>query len=196
MPIVVSTLQSTHRGVPSAEEADGQLVVDKAATLNSNKGGGWRYDADQAENLVFVKKARAQTNEDDESWAEGEVAPTLNAFDGGDARATALTFSVAPEGGQGADLRATQVDTAPSLGAAGGEKSSDRGVRVVASALPGDRRLLSDGHADNVQLAGASAEDDPLLPLGLDSHRYRCCGNGVIAPVSEWIGHRLAAVLT
>ena len=153
------------------------IVVDKAATLNSNKGGGWRYDADQAENLVFVKKARAQTNEDDESWAEGEVAPTLNAFDGGDARATALTFSVAPEGGQGADLRATQVDTAPSLGAAGGEKSSDRGVRVVAD-------------------VDESPENDPLLPLGLDSHRYRCCGNGVIAPVSEFIGHRLAAVLT
>jgi hypothetical protein len=34
--------------------------------------------------------------------------------------------------------------------------------------------------------------DDPLLPLGLDSHRYRCCGNGVVAPVAEWLGQRLA----
>ena len=33
--------------------------------------------------------------------------------------------------------------------------------------------------------------DDPLLPLGLDSHRYRCCGNGVVAPVAEWLGWRL-----
>jgi DNA (cytosine-5)-methyltransferase 1 len=24
-----------------------------------------------------------------------------------------------------------------------------------------------------------------------DSHRYRCIGNGVVAPVAEWIGHRL-----
>jgi DNA (cytosine-5)-methyltransferase 1 len=30
------------------------------------------------------------------------------------------------------------------------------------------------------------------LPLGLDSHRYRCCGNGVVSNVSEWIGVRLA----
>jgi site-specific DNA-cytosine methylase len=30
-----------------------------------------------------------------------------------------------------------------------------------------------------------------LLPLGLDSHRYRCCGNGVVSNVSEWIGARL-----
>ncbi len=38
--------------------------------------------------------------------------------------------------------------------------------------------------------------DDPLLPLGLDSHRYRCCGNGVVSNVSEWIGERLARVFT
>jgi hypothetical protein len=31
-----------------------------------------------------------------------------------------------------------------------------------------------------------------MLPLGLDSHRYRCCGNGVVSNVSEWIGVRLA----
>jgi DNA-cytosine methyltransferase len=37
--------------------------------------------------------------------------------------------------------------------------------------------------------------DDPLLPLGLDSHRYRCCGNGVVAPVAEYVGERLAAVV-
>ena len=36
--------------------------------------------------------------------------------------------------------------------------------------------------------------DDRLLPQGLDSHRYRCCGNGVVTPVAEWIGLRLAAL--
>lgn len=28
-----------------------------------------------------------------------------------------------------------------------------------------------------------------------DSHRYRMCGNGVVAPVAEWVGRRIAAVL-
>ena len=53
------------------------------------------------------------------------------------------------------------------------------------------------GRRDKIEpvLTGDSGDDDPLLPLGLDSHRYRCCGNGVVAPVSEWIGHRLAAIL-
>jgi DNA-cytosine methyltransferase len=38
-------------------------------------------------------------------------------------------------------------------------------------------------------------DDKQMLPLGLDSHRYRCCGNGVVSNVSEWIGVRLAAVM-
>lgn len=42
---------------------------------------------------------------------------------------------------------------------------------------------------------GALAEgpEADLLPVGLDSNRYRCCGNGVIAPVAEWLGLRLRA---
>jgi DNA (cytosine-5)-methyltransferase 1 len=35
---------------------------------------------------------------------------------------------------------------------------------------------------------------DPLNPVGLDSHRYRCIGNGVVAPVAEFIGRRIVAV--
>jgi hypothetical protein len=39
--------------------------------------------------------------------------------------------------------------------------------------------------------SGAATDYD--LPLGIDSHRYRCCGNGVVAPVAEWIGRRIVA---
>jgi DNA (cytosine-5)-methyltransferase 1 len=42
---------------------------------------------------------------------------------------------------------------------------------------------------------GSAPSDDALLPLGLDSHRYRCCGNGVVSNVSEWIGVRLARAI-
>jgi len=41
---------------------------------------------------------------------------------------------------------------------------------------------------------GTSGPEDDLLPLGLDSHRYRCCGNGVVSDVAEFIGARLAAI--
>ena len=82
---------------------------------------------------VFRKSSRAQTNEDSETWVEGDVANTLNSFDVGDVRTT---------------------------------------------------------HA----IIGGTTDEDALLPVGLDSHRYRCCGNGVVAPVAEWIGRRIAEV--
>lgn len=103
-----------------------------AATLNSGgNNGGFRTEP--GEHLVYVKAKRAQSTEDDESWRDGDVSPTLNSFDVGDTRATVLT-------------------------------------------------------------TGPVADDD-LLPLGLDSHRYRVIGNGVAAPVATWIGGRLAAWL-
>ncbi len=40
--------------------------------------------------MWFVKSRRAQTVDDDETWIEGGVTPTLNAFDVGDTRATVL----------------------------------------------------------------------------------------------------------
>ena len=43
-------------------------------------------------------------------------------------------------------------------------------------------------------IVGGTQDDDALLPVGLDSHRYRCCGNGVVASVAEWIGKRIVAV--
>ena len=43
-------------------------------------------------------------------------------------------------------------------------------------------------------IVGGTTSDDDLLPVGLDSHRYRCCGNGVVAPVAEWIGRRIVEV--
>jgi DNA (cytosine-5)-methyltransferase 1 len=43
-------------------------------------------------------------------------------------------------------------------------------------------------------IIGGTIEDDPMLPIGLDSHRYRCCGNGVVASVAEWIGRRIVEV--
>jgi site-specific DNA-cytosine methylase len=82
---------------------------------------------------VFRKSARAQTNEDSETWVEGDIANTLNSFDVGDTRTT---------------------------------------------------------HA----VVGGAVSEDPTLPAGLDSHRYRCCGNGVVAPVAEWIGRRIMHV--
>ena len=41
---------------------------------------------------------------------------------------------------------------------------------------------------------GGGTSESEMLPDGLDSHRYRCCGNGVVSNVAEWIGRRIVAV--
>lgn len=50
------------------------------------------------------------------------------------------------------------------------------------------------GGSENLAIVGGTQDEDALLPVGLDSHRYRCCGNGVVAPVAEWIGRRIVEV--
>ena len=42
--------------------------------------------------LWFTKSRRAQNDEDYETWIEGGVMPTLNAFDNGDIRTTVIIF--------------------------------------------------------------------------------------------------------
>jgi hypothetical protein len=47
--------------------------------------------------------------------------------------------------------------------------------------------------APSLGVRGDVAGED-LLPHRLDWSRYRCCGNGVVANVAEFIGRRLIAV--
>jgi len=46
----------------------------------------------QRTNLWFTKGRRAQNEEDYETWIQGGVMPTLNAFDNGDIRTTVIIF--------------------------------------------------------------------------------------------------------
>jgi site-specific DNA-cytosine methylase len=117
------------------------VATESILSFPSRFGSNANVTEDQAQSMahsagapaVFRKSARAQTNEDSETWVEGDVANTLNSFDVGDVRTT---------------------------------------------------------HA----IVGGTQDEDDLLPVGLDSHRYRCCGNGVVAPVAEWIGRRIVEV--
>ena len=52
-----------------------------------------------------------------------------------------------------------------------------------------------DTRAVTLALGGQPVPGGDGLPLGLDSHRYRCCGNGVVSSVAEWVGLRLAEAL-
>lgn len=39
--------------------------------------------------------------------------------------------------------------------------------------------------------SGAGGFDLGFEAAGVESHRYRLCGNGVVAPVAEWIAKRI-----
>lgn len=85
-------------------------------------------------------------------------------------------------------------DATPTLN--GFDSSAVRATTVISQSLDQKKGGVDDNEAQSgLALGGGTVEDDSLLPLGLDSNRYRCCGNGVVAPVAEWIGARLAANL-
>lgn len=58
----------------------------------------------------------------------------------------------------------------------------------------------SNARATTVVTTGAPemSEDeynDHMNPAGIDGHRYRCCGNGVVSNVAEWLGYRIRTFL-
>lgn len=122
----------------------------------------------------------------------GGLAPTLTAPD--------VRHRV--EGGKrqdGSRLDRIPVTLAPTL-RVGPARPQDGGpgdtVPIIVNSLDQRRGGPDDNEAQAGHLIpGGTVTDDPLLPLGLDSHRYRCCGNGVVASVSEWIGRRLLDAL-
>ena len=53
---------------------------------------------------------------------------------------------------------------------------------------------IGDGRSTHIIESVGADDSGNLLPDKLDGNRYRCCGNGVVANVAEWIGRRLIAV--
>lgn len=80
-------------------------------------------------------------------------------------------------------------------GGAGGVPSS-RGEHLVVGTLrvgTSEGNAGGSGHALPIIVGASGMMHDE--PPGLDSHRYRCCGNGVVSSVAEWIGLRLRMAL-
>ena len=121
--------------------------------------------------LWYVKSKRARSKDDDESWNEGGVTPTLNAFDMGDTRATVIAF-YSTDGGFGAK----DDNLAPSTKVGGVTAMTDK--LVVRRLTPTECERLQ-GFPDG-WTEGQS-----------ESSRYKQMGNAVAVPVVEWIMERL-----
>lgn len=115
---------------------------------------------------AYRKSRRAQSKDDVETWTDDGVANTLNVFDSGDTRTTHAIVGAHYDGYN--------------------QKFE----------LDGAHRTLRIGRdsSDFVVPPPGNPQESPLLPEGLDSNRYKVCGNGVVSNVAEWIGHRLVEV--
>ena len=120
--------------------------------------------------LWYTKSRRAQTNEDYETWLEGGVMPTLNAFDNGDVRTTVLVFT--------SSSFAQYKEGVGTLRANGGDLGGGSESFVVE---PGVRRLTP------IECERLQGFPDDWTAGQSDSVRYKQMGNAVAVPVVEWI---------
>jgi len=123
-------------------------------------------------NLWWNKSRRAQNNEDYETWVQGGVVPTMNAFDNGDTRATTIIFY----GNRVADIR-LQDDKINTLQARMGTGGNN--MPMVATTQV---RRLTPLECERLQ-----GFPDDWTADQVDTHRYKQMGNAVAVPVVEWI---------
>ena len=143
--------------------------------------------------------------DDYETWIEGGVMPTLNAFDNGDIRTTVIIFygnrvdDVRLQGGVINTLQArmgTGGNNMPMLlrmreGKPGGGKgpliSDDKSLTIATA---NDQTLLNEGTVRRltpVECERLQGFPDDWTAGQSDSARYKQMGNAVAVPVVEWL---------
>ena len=164
------------------------LPVTKGSRRNTKKGNtqGERITSPIGESTTgtqpFVKVTRPASNEHPEIWREEETCPTLNAFDNtGESRATVI-FTAQRVG----EPPRIYENTTPSL--LSRMVTGGNNVPMIANNYAVRRltpleceRLM--GWPDN-HTAGQA-----------DTHRYKQCGNGVAAPVAQWVAQQLRRII-
>ena len=128
---------------------------------------------EEVKTLWFTKGRRAQNEEDYETWIEGGVMPTLNAFDNGDVRTTVIVFH--PHRSDGFRLQGDVINTLTAFMGTGGNN-----VSMVAKETT-VRRLTP------VECERLQGFPDDWTAGQSDSTRYKQMGNAVAVPVVEWL---------
>jgi site-specific DNA-cytosine methylase len=160
--------------------------------------------------LWFTKSRRAQNVDDYETWIEGGVMPTLNAFDNGDVRTTVIVFH--PHYHDGARVQDQTMNTLTSRMGTGGNNVS--GIATI-KAYDEFNDSIGDTHhtlrSGTKQSTGVIMESNVrrLTPVECerlqgfpddwtagqsDSTRYKQMGNAVAVPVVEWIVQNIVDV--
>lgn len=171
----LSVPTSTGRNDPNGED----FIVGPLDTALGHHGAGWPDQSVAAGHLVGslpdADRMRTPDGLAGRSHDRGGVAVGLQASDGHRGHGS-------PRDGR-------------NLIAFNPYRTLERDGSVTSSYAPRDVVDALHGPTGNKEplVMGMGVTADALLPFGLDSHRYRCCGNGVVSSVAEWIGLRLVA---
>jgi site-specific DNA-cytosine methylase len=107
--------------------------------------------------LWFTKSRRAQNEDDYETWIEGGVMPTMNAFDNGDVRTTIIIFH--PHYHDGARIQGDTMNTLTSRMGTGGNN-----VSMVAT-IPIQGTIIGRSDTAGPQGKGYGEDGDPMYTL-------------------------------
>ena len=139
--------------------------------------------ASQRAAVAFTKSKRARSVDDFETWVPGEVNPTLNCFDQGDAWATTVVVNDINGRGENRKNKVWKADgTSYTLTTA-----MNQGVLIppiVRRLTPVEcERLMGypDGYTQ-IPFRGTHAADSP---------RYKALGNSMAVPIVRWICERI-----
>ena len=164
--------QKSTKSTANSTGTSGIIGSDLVGTLAARdyKGVGNQYVAEN-KLVVYNKSRRAQNDQDFETWIEGGVVPTLNAFDNGDIRATTLFVQAYDE------LNDSLSEVHHTL-RAGTKQSTGVLTTSVRRLTPMECERLQ-GFPDNW------TEGQPM------TQRYKQMGNAVTVPVAQWVFERL-----
>lgn len=177
-----------------AENQRGELrtsdIVPNLTTGGGKPGQGYPAVLTYQEDPTPIQDGR-EIEKHQNGLGIGEPGDPSYTLDTAGTQSVAITFAMQPadqQGGPGA-LRLVETDVAPTIAASDGAKVSDRGLRIAYGAavrritpLEGERLQ---GWPDNHTLYGANGQEQS------DSARYKQIGNGISAPVAQWVAERI-----
>ena len=184
-------------GNPPSGRAAGKDIAGTLGAGSVDSQRGWRGDLDSSGAYVATAIRTANTGSNGHGIAE-DVAHTLDGAQGQAVIASTLRgrshgdgVNMPGRGGEeayGDNLIAYSLNARDARGPLPdrslGNVAIQNGVRRLT---PRECERLMGWPDDHTRWTADGREIS-------DSHRYRMAGNGVVAPVAEWIGHRLVAV--
>jgi DNA-cytosine methyltransferase len=195
--IAGALLARYHKGVSST--IDNHLVVGTEANADRVREADGL--ARRMDNREGVEDQRRVGNFELYDFPKDSVAPTLSALRAKDEMVYGPALSFPSRFGSNATVTEDVAQSfahsagAPAVFRKSRRAQTDQDVETwVDDGVANTINLFDLGDVRTTHAVVGSVDDSGADPIGLDNHRYRCCGNGVVANVAEWIGQRLISV--